>query len=126
MWMDFALGRSTFRLSALINSTNKWIGVCLVIDGPDARSHFSLLHEHKDVIEHEMGTALEWRELPNKKQRRVRLRNSALSPTIREQWPQQHAWLKDTLESFGTVFGPRVKSLNAAAYVPTGFDAPAP
>ena len=44
--------------------------------------------------------------------RQVVLRNSA-DPTRREDWPEQHARLRDKLEAFHRVFRPRIKGLDA-------------
>ena len=63
------------------------------------------------------GTEVEWREMPGKKQSNVVLRRSA-DPTRREEWPEQHAWLRDKLEAFHRVFGPRIKELNAGDNAP--------
>jgi hypothetical protein len=60
---------------------------------------------------------VEWRELPGKKESHVVLRRSA-DPTRREDWPEQHDWLRDKLEAFHRVFGPRIKELSAEDYIP--------
>lgn len=125
-WMNFAIGRSNFLLAALINSQGKWIGVCLDIFPPNAKPHYYLLQQQKDVIEHELGTALEWQLLPDRKQSRALLRCPGMDPTARDQWPQQHPWLKDHLERFRAVFGPRVKALKAEDYATSGSEIETP
>ncbi len=80
--------------------------------GQHARRHLHLLVRDEAAIEFESGTELGWPDLPGKKESQVVLRRSA-DPTRREDWPEQHAWLRDSLEAFHRVFGPRIKGLNA-------------
>ncbi len=116
-WMYFAMGRGDFRLSALLNTQNKSIGIGLEVLPPNAKPLFYLLQQHKAEIEDALGTALEWQLLPERKQSNILLRNTTLDPTNRDQWPLQQVWLKEKLESFRTVFGPRIKTLDTSAYV---------
>ncbi len=116
-WMYFAMGRGDFRLSALLNTQNKSIGIGLEVLPPNAKPLFYLLQQQKAEIETALGTTLEWQLLPERKQSNILLRNTALDPTDRGQWPLQQVWLKENLESFRTVFGPRVKALDTSAYV---------
>jgi len=60
---------------------------------------------------------LEKRDLPGRKQSNVVLRRLA-DPTRREDWPEQHIWLKVNLKAFHRVFGPRIKGLDAGEYTP--------
>jgi hypothetical protein len=112
-WTNFSIGRSGFHLGASALSTRKEITVYLVIHGPKAKPHFHPLSKDRAVIEAELGEALDWRELPTKKQSNVVLHRLDVDPTVRADWPEQHAWLQDKLESFHRVFGPRVKALKA-------------
>jgi hypothetical protein len=89
-----------------------------MIHGPKAKPHFHLLSKDRATIEAELGEALEWRELPAKKQSNVVLRRLGVDPTVREDWPEQHAWLQAKLEAFHRVFTPRIKDLDAGAYTP--------
>ena len=114
-WTNYAIGRAGFQLTASFVRTRREIGVWLLLGGPLAKPHFHLLAGDRAAIESELGTELEWRELPGKKESHVVLRRSA-DPTRREEWPEQHAWLRDKLEAFHRVFGPRIKELNAGDY----------
>ena len=115
-WMNFAIGRSRFRLMTFANVRDSRIGVGLVIAGPNAKPHFCLLREQKEAIESEIGSKLDWREMPNKKSSRVFLRWPNIDPADREQWSKQHTWLLEKLEAFHAVFAPRVKRLRASDY----------
>ena len=114
---SFAVGRAGFHLSASFVRTRREIGVWLVLQGPLAKPHFHLLAGDRAEIESELGAELEWRELPGKKESHVVLRRSA-DPTRREDWPEQHAWLRDKLEMFHRVFGTRIKGLDAGKVTP--------
>lgn len=116
-WTNFAIGRSHFNLSALVNTWEKKIGVILYLSGPDAKPHYYLLDAEKEQIESEYGTQFEWRENPGKKDSGIWLRRD-MDPTNKTSWPEQHKWLLEQLEKFQQVFGPRIKQLNAEQYVP--------
>lgn len=117
-WADFAVGRSYFWLSAYASVQQKRIGVQLGMAGPEAKAHFHLLRQDKEIIESELESSLDWRELPNRKQSYVTLDNSDFDPSDRSQWLQQHTWLHKQLEAFYKCFAPKIKVLNAGDYVP--------
>ncbi len=117
-WTNFAIGRSHFHLAAVQNSRDKWIGVQLVISGPNKKEHYGLLESEKDLINQTANTKFKWRELPGKKESHVELELTNADPASRVDWPRQHQWLKDTLDQFQQVFAARVKSLDADSYVP--------
>ena len=116
-WENFAIGRSNFLLAAIINTRDNRLAVQLVMTGDDSKAHFHLLQEERAAIEAEIGKTLEWRELPKRIQSDIMLVNTSFNPSAREQWPRQHAWLGETLETFHRCFAPRVKVLNADDYV---------
>jgi len=117
-WMNIAIGRSNFKLVALVDSWDKKISAGLIIWGPDAKPFFYLLEEEKKRIEEEFGGELLWRELPNNKESQILLRMPDNDPVDREQWPKQHKQLCETLEAFHRVFAHRIRKLNAADYQP--------
>jgi hypothetical protein len=112
-WTSYAIGRKGFHLSATMLKTAREIGVYLVLGGPRAAVHFQQLLEERAAIEQELGTELEWQELPGKKGSYVVLRRQGVDPNDHEDWASQHAWLQEKLEAFHKVFGPRVKELSA-------------
>jgi Domain of unknown function (DUF4268) len=117
-WMNFAIGRSNFKLIALLDTFNERISVGLILTGPDAKAHYNLLEEEKENIEKELGSSLLWRELPNNKESQILLRFPDNDPLNKDHWPKQHACLCENLENFHKVFSGRVKSLNADDYQP--------
>jgi len=116
-WMNFAIGRSKFRLAAYMNTRDNRIAVALILSGDNAKPHFHLLRQQKQRVEEQIGAELDWREMPGRETSRIFLTLKDVDPTDRNQWLQQHAWLLEKLEAFHSVYAPRVKKLNAAEYV---------
>jgi len=112
-WMAFAIGKSFFNLEAVVDIRRRCMRCGLIIWGPDAKISFRGLQRDQDAIEAEMGTALEWRELPGNKQSQVVLRQQDVDLTDRAQWHQQHAWLAEKLEAFHRTFSARIKTVPA-------------
>ena len=118
-WMTFAIGRTYFTLISFANTVDKRIGVYLQLWGPDAKPYFHLLHVAKDDIETAFGQKLEWRELPEKKESQVALYRYNADPADKADWPNQHAWIRDTLETFHEVFRDRLRQLDANKWAPS-------
>lgn len=116
-WTNFAVGRSYFVMSATVNTQRQVIAVIMNCEGPDAKAHFHLLAEEKAAIEQEVGSVLEWDELPNRKVSKISLERPG-DPTDKSDWPRQHDWLAQTLERLYHAFSPRVKTLDASEYEP--------
>lgn len=116
-WTNIAIGRTNFHLVATVNTWDKQITVYLCLSGPHAKPHFYLLQKEKESIEKEMGTTIEWRELPENKESHLTIRCGA-DPTDRAKWPEQHKWLTTQLENFHRVLSKRIKQLDADDYKP--------
>jgi hypothetical protein len=114
-WVSFAIGRMDFVLTAFFNTQEKRIGVGLVLSGPEAKAHFRLLERDRQQIESEIGSELDWDELPSRKESHIYLHNRTADPVQSSEWPSQHAWLCEGLEAFDRVFRPRIKALDAGA-----------
>ena len=115
-WMDFNIGRVGFNLLGWLNSKEKWIGLLLYLNPPDAKAHFGLLAQQRKEIEQQLGT-LEWRKLPKRKHSEIRLRRAA-DPMQEVDWPNQISWMAEKLEAFDKTFRPLVKSLDASVWSP--------
>ncbi len=113
----FAIGRAYFSLHAFVNTQVPRIAVGLVMGGNDAKPHYFLLEKDRDAIEAEIGTPLMWMELPDKIESRILLRWDGADPSDQKNWPEQHSWLREKLEAFRNVFGPRIKGLDAGDYL---------
>jgi hypothetical protein len=111
-WSNFGIGRSGFHLAATIHSREHRLGVDLYINGDRAKDYYNLLHETKADIEADLGTGLDWKELPDRKASRIALFKQDSDPTNELDWPAQHEWIASTLECFDRVFRQRVKALD--------------
>lgn len=112
-WALYGIGRTGFNLMATVNTRENRVGVELYIGVSDAKKLFRILMEEKEPIESELGSSLDWRELPERKGSRIVLFRMNTDPTDESDWPAQHKWLADTIEKFDRVFRDRVKTLNA-------------
>ena len=113
-WMNFDVGHWRLRMTAFNNMREGGIGVQLVIREGDAEVSYNTLYQQRGEIGAEIGDALEWRELPEHKQGQVMLRRYNADPTNRAQWPEQHAWFKEKLESFDRAFRPRITTFGGS------------
>ena len=111
-WTNFALGRSYFGMHAAVNTQKKHITVGMSCYGDHAKEHYRLLAVDKATIEKEIGSPLDWEELPNRKESRIAIRLHDVDPTNQSDWPRQHNWLAEKLELFYKVFSQRVKQLD--------------
>jgi hypothetical protein len=109
-WTNVAIGRTNIFMTAAANTRDKEIVVTLVLATRSAKLHFKQLESQRVEIEAEAGCALDWRELPHRKQSHVVLTKAA-DPTDRTGWSEQHEWLLSKLELFHKVFAKRVKNL---------------
>ena len=63
----------------------------------EAKHRFQLLKAEKAAIEAEVGSPLDWEELPDRVETRISLTRSDLDPNDRDDWPNQHRWLAENL-----------------------------
>lgn len=117
-WMNYAIGRSGFRLAAVMLRQKSQIRAELYIAGDDAKAFIHMLKEQKDTIERELGYPLEWEELPTRRDSRVGAYLDNVNPEDREDWPRQHQWLAEKLNDLHRVFYTRVKQLYADDWRP--------
>ena len=115
-WVTFPIGREHFYLIAFINADHNLAGMGLVMEGGDAKAYYHLLRQEKDNIEAEIGSVLDWRELPSKDESHIYLHKRNVDPFDRERWAEYHGWFAETLETFTHVLGTRVRTLDAADY----------
>lgn len=120
-WMNLAIGRSGFQLSAIASlwnsnaetyDTNE-VRAEFVIATPYSDRYFELLLSKKEEIESAIGYPLIWYSPVDKQMKRVYVRRDA-DLSRRESWPELQQWLIQSLEDLKTVFGDRVKALPSA------------
>jgi len=115
-WMNFAIGRTHFKITARVNTQKKEIGAYLCVYGEDKVAYYHLLREnYKERVEKKTGMELDWRELPNAKESHVETYLKA-EPTDKSKWSEQHLWLKNTIEELHKIFSPIIKELDASEY----------
>ncbi len=114
-WMSFGIGHSGFDLETFISVRKHHVGVAVRIAGTNKAEHFHKFYAQRNAIEEEIGEALTWYELPDKKSSYASLYLHDSDPKDRSLWPTQHAWIIDTLEAFRRCFSGRVEDLTAPA-----------
>lgn len=115
-WMNIAIGRSKFHLSAIIMVKEEAITVDLWIKGPGRYAHYKLLEDEKEQIESEIGEKLIWYELPDKKSSHIRLLHENIDPKKKADWKSIQQELLQMLEAMYRTFSERVKKLDAGEY----------
>jgi hypothetical protein len=116
-WYDFAIGRSGFVLRMSLNTRENRIILQLVMYDENSKRYFHLLQQDREAIDRDLGVAVEWRELPERKQSDLKIATGRFDLSNRAQWPEQHAWACDMLEIFYRALAHRVKVLVLADYL---------
>ena len=110
-WTVFGMGKTGFHLAATVNSKEQYVGVELYVDPNDNKSSFFALRDQRVQIEQEIGAAMDWQELPERRASRIILRLDGALFSEQNDWDRQHSWLKDNLEKLDKAFRTRLKSL---------------
>ncbi len=119
-WMNVAIGRSGFQLSAIASAwnsqDNSWetgeIRAEFVVTLDNASDFYDQFHTRRDKIQQSLGLdeQLTWHNPENTKSWKTYLRKTA-DVADRTDWPEQHEWLRTRLDSLLSVFQPMVKQL---------------
>jgi hypothetical protein len=117
-WMNFSIGRSSFGLFTVTNTTEKRIGVGLAMTGPNGKGYFHLLSNEKEEIEKQFGRELEWRELPAGIESHIMVNKLDSDLLNTQRWEEYRIWMAEMLEKFTIVFKDRIKNLDANDYAP--------
>ena len=113
-WMPYGVGRTGFRLGAVMVRPRNRVQAELYIYGTDAKAFFGLLQDQRDDIEQDFGCSLEWQELPEKRDCRIAHVLNDVDPFDEADWPRQHEWLAEQLNTMHRVFSDRVRNLDLA------------
>lgn len=100
-WYTIRIGSSQAQISAVLNSTAKYVGVEFYIR--NNKGLFSKLHGQKFQIENELGYPLDWQELPNKKASRI-IVIKAGDFQDESQTDELIRWAVETINQFALVF----------------------
>lgn len=117
-WMSYSIGRTRFHLGAVMLRAQKQVRVELYLSGDDARAHLGLLERRKAEIESDLGFALDWEELPERRDCRVSICLDDVDPENESDWPRQHEWLTAQLNDMHRVFAPRIREVDADDWLP--------
>ncbi|MFN3262910.1 MAG: DUF4268 domain-containing protein [Pikeienuella sp.] len=110
-WIEYPIGRTNFKVAAAMLRPSRCIRAELYIAGVDAKGFFARLINDRRSLESELGFPLEWEELPERRDCRICVYLRDLDPLDRGDWPRQHEWLAEHLNSLHRVFRERVRSL---------------
>ena len=115
-YMTYSVRRTGFHLSAVAKRTESRIWANLYIHHEDARAFFGLLERDRKAIETDFGEPFGWvkQKSAGKRSCRIELALNGADPTDEADWPRQHEWLADKLNSMHRVFSPRIVNLDAA------------
>ena len=119
-WMGYSIGRTGFNLGAVMIRPKRQVRTELYIAGDKAKALFHLLREQQQVIEQELGYALEWEELPTRRDSRIAVYMTNVDPEDEQDWPRQHEWLTAKINDFHRVFLARVRDLDAEEWKQDG------
>ena len=110
-WVNAAIGRSNFYLTASVNSRENTISIWLNIVGEDAHTNYDKLYElaYESSLT-QVSPDLLWDKLEGKKSSTIILKTEG-DFTKEMDWPNQHAWFKENLEKFSKFFKPLVKKV---------------
>ncbi len=116
-YMVHGLGTSGATLNTSLNRRENWIRAEVYLSGKMAQARFNHLREEKEIIEADLGTELIWYDKAPS-DRRIFLESRIPDVSDRDSWPEQHAWLVQTLETMHKVFSGRIKLLNVEDWLP--------
>ncbi len=111
-WMSYSLGRSNVTLGVSMARPKRRVQTGVYLTGAHAKAFFFLLQRQKTEIETEIGSSLEWEELPDGQDARIARYLDDVDPEDENDWPRQHAWMAERLNEMHRVFSQRVKELN--------------
>ena len=109
-WYSMAIGRSKFNISLTTNTISSRLGCEIYMRGDTAKDAFRELRKEREQIEKEMGTELNWQELPEGQDCRIILHRDG-DIKERENWNDYFSWFKIWAESFFQAFGDRIRKL---------------
>lgn len=111
-WTNIAIGRTDFKICAVINPRDKWICTQLVISGSDCLENFKRLKElyETDSVK-KLSNKLEWAEKEGGKEHHINFVIDDTDPMNKNDWPNQHKLLKEWIEKFYNYFKEKIRNL---------------
>lgn len=122
-WLNFAIGRTGFELSAVASTWNSATGgydggelrAELTIKHAELEACFAELRQEREGIDELLGEPAEWYSAEGVLARRVFLRCSA-NLEDRGSWPRYFEWLSQRIDKLDEIFRPRIKALDLEAF----------
>jgi len=111
-WSNISIGRSGFKICALINSRDKWIGIQLCVYTIDSLDQFRKLKEqYEEDSKEKISPQIEWLEKEGGKEHHVNLIFPDTNPTDKSDWTRQHKLFKEYIGKYFNYFKDKIKSL---------------
>lgn len=110
-WYNIAVGKSKFSIALTVNTQLKRLGCEIYIRGEDAKRAFSHLKNQSTNIESELGYNLDWQELPDRQDARIKYYTEG-DIFNHESWNTCFTWFKENSEKFHKVFSNRIKNID--------------
>lgn len=112
--LGFALGRAGFRMSAHLNFKDGSVWIAVVIRGPARWEQYRYLHDHRSVIESQLGFGMEW---PDAEEATATTKDvwivvsRATDLENESTWSDGVSWLCGTMETIRKTFEPRIRDI---------------
>ncbi len=119
-WISHGIGKTGVSLNLAQSTRHKWIRVEIYLSGDSAKGYFSLLEHHREQIEADLGSELDWQKLEGKTDARICISRFDTDPMDRADWSSQHEWLVKNAIDFYRVFHPIVRKFDREAGVMLG------
>lgn len=108
-WYNISIGVSNAHVVLTMNSQQDLFTCEIYV--PDSKNLFYSLEKIKDKIENEIGAALDWLELEDKKANRIKLYKTGSLRDI-ENWNTYFKWLADNAQTMHDVFPKYIRELS--------------
>lgn len=112
-WQGGSIGSSAVWLTTVINLRDHWVRVEIYLSDDDSREWFENLQQQKEGIETDLGYALDWDPMDNRKACRISVTLNA-DPSEEANWAQQHEWIIQRRLDLERVFRPIVRTIRDA------------
>ena len=107
-WLNISVGKAGVKIVCTVNTNKNRLGVELYMYGENSSYVFEELEDQKEEVESDLGFAVDWQPLPEKKATRIAVyRNDSVFST-EQSWQEYNAWLADHVASFREVFKARL------------------
>ncbi|TGB33048.1 DUF4268 domain-containing protein [Burkholderia thailandensis] len=110
-WLNAAIGRAGFELSATVNVRESKLAIAIYIRHEQSKAYFQQLHQRKMEIERQLGFVLDWQELPDSHACRIGVARTESPLSDEARWTEYFAWFSEHGEKLDQVFRPIIRGL---------------